>query len=112
MPFDSAPPTAPYKGTAKLIDDALSLLGPNGEHWIKQTAELNGKFCVLGALWKKHPCTACFWDAIRAVNVALDLPALVAPAAVVAWNDASERSFADVREVLTRAREWAHANEK
>jgi hypothetical protein len=46
MPFDAAPDQSIE---SRIIDEALRILGPNGEHWIKG-GDINGKFCMLHAL--------------------------------------------------------------
>jgi hypothetical protein len=46
MPFDATPTNQPNE--SRIIDAALRILGPNGEHWMKGSG-VDAKYCMLHA---------------------------------------------------------------
>jgi hypothetical protein len=47
MPFDAIP-ELPVE--VRILDKALEILGPNGEHWAQGTLHDNGTYCMRGAI--------------------------------------------------------------
>lgn len=122
MPFDATPqapalapvPVRRYTGVARVLDEALALLGPNGEHWIKGSAREGDSYCVIGAIRvaaddemqrRPRPWGLVVSDARSAVL------GVIRSAHIASWNDAQERQFSEVRSALLTARDIAAAAE-
>lgn len=117
MPFDPTPPEVPvrYTGIAQAIDDALAILGPNGEHWIKNAARCGDSFCVAGAIGegltrrlvpRDRPVTLAHLDAVaEAMNRTISAIQLHVGCPVPVWNNSLSRQFPEIRAVLTALRD-------
>lgn len=117
-----------------LMDETISMLGPNGEHWIKhQASDMRGSHCALGAfsaarniVYQKYLAeNAVSYNALDrdlveyARGIALPLAREIAlemyPTRVLRWNedevhavaqlnDHPETEFEDMRSLLEKLR--------
>jgi len=117
--------TTPTLSTLKVLQEGLELLGPNGEHWVKQAYEHSGNYCALGAIAKaaygyvyqdtRHPRppdrfkTALYKSARTYLTKALfDSQGT----SIVMFNDHPETTFDHVRQLFERAIELAENDER
>jgi hypothetical protein len=101
MPFDATPDQSIE---SRIIDEALRILGPNGEHWIKGSEFGSQRVCMLHALnLAKHNLRTRgdetelrVIEAIRVLhNKSQQIPD---------FNDDPRRTFVEVLQVLQLAR--------
>lgn len=106
MPFDTTPLAEPivYTGDAAVLDEALRLLGPNGEHWYQGGARCGDRMCVATAL------SEAIRDDDLAYNTYARLHFSLMPYgdSIPTWNDDPYTTFADVRQKLEQARDRLH----
>jgi len=115
MPFDTSERSAPVRTlnappgelpvAARIIDEMLEILGPNGENWIQQEERLGQKFCIIGAL--KHA------EHLLRVDTCNRTHTLISEAigrchntddCIATFNDRPDRQFSDIREALLIAK--------
>ncbi len=87
--------------TSSTLEDALSLLEERG--WAQgRYGDSDGGYCIAGAIYQQLIDTSNDWrvplhHAVRALAQVTGVPN------VAMWNDAPERTFSQVREVMRRA---------
>lgn len=106
MPFDAA--TA-IPAEVRIIDKALELLGPNGEHWTKGIAnDREGNRCIVGALRSARRMLRLKGDKTTAfILTAVRDRRPEHPLIIEYFNDDRHRKFDEVAAVLTHARKLA-----
>lgn len=102
-----------------VLREALDLLGPNGEHWTKGTYEdSDGNYCMIGAITKAtygfvYQDTGRLGDVDERATIFQITRRYLLQAALASspgvrlhltkFNDFSETTFEDVRQVFERA---------
>lgn len=82
--------------TEQVLRDALALFGPNGQQWIKGAYQNNG-FCVVGAV------RYCYGPEGPACHLLAIAAGTEYDSDLERWNDAPERTFADVCAIFKSA---------
>jgi len=109
MPFDGREPCLEIQ----IIDKALEVLGPNGEHWTwGARSDRYGNRCILGAIaYAKRKSGIRRDKTIRLILAALfpfdDL--LLTSDFIADYKDECGRSFCEIQALLLRARRLAEA---
>ena len=105
MPFDAA--TA-IPAEVRIIDKALELLGPNGEHWTKGIAnDGEGNRCIVGAVRSARRMLRLKGDKTTAFILTAVPDRRPGHPVIEDFNDDRHRKFGEVAAVLTHARKLA-----
>lgn len=103
MPFDATPTIT----EADVLRRAKALLSTEDYWWRGEKAgNRMGSVCIANAVWRF--CESTKAPAYRLLLRALGLET---PTQIFAWNDAPERTFADIHAALDRAIALAEAGE-
>lgn len=115
MPFDSTPQEIVYTGTAKKLDDALKLFGPEGENWFGHFGPKPGlkaqSFCAGMALRKVSGNTSRPWVSGNTSRPWELFQMVIGNSHIPEWNDALGRTFAEVKAAFIKARDLAAAEQ-
>lgn len=98
MPFD-ATPELPIE--TRIIDKALEILCPNGEHWTQGRFHDNGTYCMRGAIHSARRRLRLMGDRTEQFITAQ----LHGNEWIEDFNDAPHRTFIDIRNLLEVVRE-------
>jgi hypothetical protein len=109
MPFDGG---LSVNQDILVIDKMLEIFGPNGEHWIQGFQyDRRRKWCLVGALKSARRRLRSRDDNAGAFIVYavwhVDNTAIKRRMSLEGWNDQPGRTFSQIREALTQAKEMA-----
>lgn len=108
MPFDGG---LSVNQDILIIDKMLEIFGPNGQHWGKGREYRGRKWCLVGALKSaRRRLRSRDDDAGAFIVYALwhvDSTVIKRRMSLEDWNDQPERTFFQIREALTQAKEMA-----
>jgi hypothetical protein len=105
MPFDARQPCA----EVRVIDKALELLGPNGEHWTQGISkDREGNRCIMGAVRSAKRMLRIKGDqTIRIILTALGGDPRYRPIDIIIDYNDSDREFEEIAALLAHARNIA-----
>jgi hypothetical protein len=91
---------------ARVIDEALRILGPHGEQWIKGSEDdTKGNYCIMGAIdLAREKLNVRNADALRFVRDAIRKEEGRSHAFIARFNDGDLTTFVNVRRILLLAK--------
>lgn len=109
--------------TRKILVDALGVLGPNGENWIKHDFAHDGRYCMVGAVNKVAVGNAAQMTPVFSPDkqdneilrdralLFLRLATGTTDGSLADWNDSSDRKFSEVERAFLDAIGMARGDE-